>query len=251
MEEFHCRWNSTCSFWMSPHDNSPLPSFGWVGDGVGRCSDFCWGEASDSRSLMILELPCEMGGMVKQAACGYIQEIIFWTRLLGPTQRMFEASAFAAVSLTVPVCLSYFPMTQPCGSSFPFPRHSTMFGTFEPLHTYSLHQFTWGEYVMVFQCPGQVSPPILSPTEPHLSHLILPLGRVAIISWSSICIYAGVFMIPLCNCFPIIRYYQCLSGEILKQDCLGSVPDLPLTSCAALGKLLGLYMLVSPSVKWT
>lgn len=36
MEESHCRWNSTCSFWMSPHDNSSLPSVecvevGWRG----------------------------------------------------------------------------------------------------------------------------------------------------------------------------------------------------------------------------
>lgn len=78
-----------------------------------RCSDFFWGtETSDSMSLMISELPCEMGGMVKQAAHGYIQERIFWTRLLGPTHRTFEDLALATLpvlSLPVPVSPSYFP----------------------------------------------------------------------------------------------------------------------------------------------
>lgn len=79
-----------------------------------RCSNFCLGtETSDSVSLMISELPCEMGGMVKQAARGYIQECIFWTRLLGPTHRTFEDLALPGLSVPVPVSPSYFPTTQP------------------------------------------------------------------------------------------------------------------------------------------
>lgn len=114
-----------------------------LGGGGRRCSYFCWGaKAPEFIFLVISELPLWNRKDVKQAARGYIQEFLFWTRLLSPMHKTFEDLAFAALPVLSP--LSYLPMVQLYGNSSPFTEYSILVGSFGPLHTCSLGQFTWG-----------------------------------------------------------------------------------------------------------
>ena len=143
--------------------------------------------------------------MVKQVAGGYIQEFLFWTRLLGQTHKMFGDLAFAALpvlSLTVPASPFRLP---------PGPAIQKLLAIPQTLHAgWSLWAFARllsgpvyvGKHVTIFQYPGRASTPVSSPAEACPFHLIPPLDRAAVVSLSSICTYVAVVMIPFCSsCF--------------------------------------------------